>query len=206
MSKRRGWLLTVWAVGLVLPFASLASPGELDPATGRVVALEGAVKINGKLATVGQVIQRGDKIDTGKKGTISVRLPNAAFRATRSTKLTIAELVSKASRLRVKAGRVLSAVIPDTKYEVESPVVVAAVRGTTFFVEVQRATQTYVCVCTGTLELRDLLTRGPRQVLSATHHAANLVKQRGDVNTYESAGMLNHTDKEVEEVESYLRE
>ncbi len=116
---------------------------------------------------VGQLVHAGDVIRTGADGSVELRWarwaggmrikvgPNTTFTVKRS----VVNRSSKdaESRLRVDAGtiwvRIRKALTGKSKFEVETPTAVAAVRGTTFSVTVERDGTSQVTVWKGAVEV-----------------------------------------------------
>lgn len=196
---------TVLSAGLAMSLMPSFAADAKEKATGKVVALDGKVKVNGKPAAVGATVQAGDEIATGKTGTVIIRVPNAALRLSQKTRIKFLDVFSATTRLEVRLGGLLSAVVPGTRYEVRTPVAVAAVRGTTFFVDVPSDTETYGCVCSGTVAFQDTYPGTSKRIVTSSHHAAIRILRQHQTNTVEPATMLKHTDAEVAEVESYLK-
>ncbi len=140
----------------------------------------------------GKLVRAGDIIRTGPNDTVDLRWarwvggmrikvgPNSRFlikKATmnRSTK-------EEESRLRLDAGtiwvRLRDALRPNSKFEVETPTVVAAVRGTIFRVTVDKGGVSRVEVYAGTVDVRGeggaraTLTAGSESEVSATQKGA----------------------------------
>ena len=78
-----------------------------------------------------------------------------------------------------------------------TPVAVAAVRGTEFFVEARADGRTYLCLCEGTLEVSGMPGTGYRKTLRSKHHGSYIFSQHGKRLDRGPWRMENHTDEEI---------
>lgn len=116
---------------------------------------------------VGELVRAGDLVQTGPGASVELRWtrwgggtrikvgPNTRFRVTRSIINTSTK--SEESRLRVDEGRIWvrirKALSGESKFEVETPTVVAAVRGTIFGVTVHGSGASHIEVLEGQVEV-----------------------------------------------------
>jgi len=86
----------------------------------------------------------------------------------------------------------------DHSFFVRTPTAAAGVRGTSFFVKVQDANTTYICMCNGVATL-DLGADPAALDLESSHHVAYwLSADGGGASTVSKAPLLYHTDGDME--------
>lgn len=93
------------------------------------------------------------------------------------------------------------------KFNVITPTVTAAIRGTSFCLKVENDTSTYFCTCNGTIEL---LGKGSSSAesITAAHHSGRRfsLDSKGSLIEDNSVGLLYHEDKGLEEMASVIKE
>ncbi len=168
---------------------------------GEVIFLDGDVSLNGASASIGDSAKSGDILVTGPEAYAEIQFGEAQIlRASENTSLTlngsdsILELDSGAlSVIQSKVKKLTS----NDAWDVSTPHAVAAVRGTTFYMEVENPDSTYFCICNGRIDLKD--TNGNNNlILEASHHrAVRYINKSGSIVT-EDAPMIYHTDEDME--------
>lgn len=128
---------------ILIPRALLRS----DPLQARVIAFRGATTIDGKPALLGATVNEGGQIRTGQNAFLSIGLADGSTitlpsqTTVRVERLRRFRLTNEMERLfRVDDGRTQTEVTPRTngrdRFEMRTPISVAAVRGTDFRVAV----------------------------------------------------------------------
>jgi len=175
-------------MGLLL---ALAVPALAAPA-GRIVTAEGQVRVNGKPASEGAVVSAGDRLTVGSQSRAVVTLASgAAFRLGPQTDLRI-EALGKQTRLALKKGDILTAVRSGSDFRVRAPKVVAAVRGTTFYMQATPVHPSLICICHGKV---DVSAPGrPGRLVDTDQHKVYAVKPASRWIPLEVSG---HTDEEA---------
>lgn len=109
------------------------------------------------------------------------------------------ELRLESRRVTLKFGALLS-VLPKLKrgFAVATPIAVAAVRGTEFFVEAREDGRTYLCLCEGTLEVTGAPGLGYRKAIRSKHHGSYIFSKIGKRLDRGPWRMENHTDADIE--------
>lgn len=144
----------VWQRGLpvqlriLLFFIFFFSPAYVAPleAAVTVSSAQGTVEVlrKGKWMPANRqtVFQEGDLIKTGQDAQIDISVNGkAGIRMTLGTELALKKLAANQTRFELKVGNIIANVKKyenDSKFEVETPVVVLAVRGTQFWGRVDR--------------------------------------------------------------------
>lgn len=118
-----------------------------DPLQAKVIAFRGATTIDGKPAVLGDAVNEGGRIQTGQNAFLSISLADGSTvtlpsqTRVRVERLRRFRLTNEMERLfRVDDGRTQTEVTPRTngrdRFEMRTPISVAAVRGTDFRVAV----------------------------------------------------------------------
>jgi len=170
-------------------------PKGFSAASWRVVSVAG-----GKLSADGKTLKAGDALAANRR--IDLSEGSAVLSFGGAGKLLLkgpAIFFPAGSGARLKSGGLLS-VLPHLggAFRVEAGPIVAAVRGTDFFME-RRGPATYVCLCHGALEVE-----GGRKwkdfhaaLSSASAHSAAVFTAEGAVVTQRKADLEGHTDAEI---------
>lgn len=111
-----------------------------------------------------------------------------------------AELRLGKRQVELKLGRLLS-VLPRLRagFSVSTPVAVAAVRGTEFFVEAREDGRTYLCLCEGALEVTGAPGLSLRKTtLRSKHHGSYIYSKIGKRVDRGPWRMENHSDAEID--------
>lgn len=154
----------------------------------------GTLTAGGKEVTVGaeladSAVLRLDKgkavLDLGDEGRIQMTGP--------------AELRLGDRRVDLKFGKLLS-VLPKLRrgFTVATPLAVAAVRGTEFFIEAREDGRTYLCLCQGTLEITGAPGLGYRKAIRSKNHGSYIFSKIGNRLDRGPWRMENHTDAEID--------
>lgn len=191
-------------IAMILALCALASaPARAKMLTSpyEVISLEG-----GELRAGKKLLKEKDRLAFG------VRHKLAAGRAIiglgSAGKLLLrgpAEFTPQQDALSLRSGALLS-VLPFLKgrFSVRTPTVTAAVRGTDFFIEARKK-ETYVCLCSGALDLTSDDDGRFRLNLQGSRHEAPILLRDGSRVTRTPAAMQGHTDAEIEELKAPAR-
>jgi hypothetical protein len=128
------------------PGSTLRIPADWirqSPAQAVVVAADGEVTLDGRTPRPGEIVTQGARIQTGERGSLSLRFGDGAAMLVQprtavqvETLRTLALSGAERTRLRLDQGRVENAVTPQRKpgaqFEVQTPAAVAGVRGTRY--------------------------------------------------------------------------
>jgi len=94
---------------------------------------------------LGQKLSQNSEIRTGPKGKLDIKVPLGKLRLLGNTNVTIQQLTANTNDLKANNGNILAKVLklgPGQKYRVETPTVVAGVRGTQFWGQVNKEEET----------------------------------------------------------------
>lgn len=171
--------------------ALLAAPAIAAP-SGKLVTADGSVRVNGRPAAAGALVKEGDRLSVGRGSRAVVLLSTgAAFRLGPNSELRVSDLGAR-THLTLKKGDILSAVKTGTKYHVTTPKVVAAVRGTVFYMQSTRVHPSLICICHGKVDV-SAPGKAKRRV-DTDHHKLYAVKPNARWIPLELSG---HTDEEA---------
>lgn len=181
-------MLRLAAVLLLAPGPAFAAHSVF-----RVVSVEGgALTADGKPARPGFPFRDGQALHLdggravlsfGEEGRVLLSGPADLVVEERGASLSFGGLLSVLDRLR-------------GPFSVRTPTAVAAVRGTNFFIEARGKDQTYLCLCSGKIEVSG--AGGFKKTIRASRHSPFLFT-RGEKGVVQSAAhMENHTDAQIE--------
>lgn len=165
--------------------------------------IQGDVKINGKPAAVGDMIQPGDIVTTGADSSATFIIGNSAYLVRENSSLAVGgENDQSENILRMLKGKMLS--VFGGEKTIYTPTAVMGVRGTGLYVEAEPS-RTYLCLCYGAVDV-ECRVSGEKQTLKAAYHESPRYiygsgARSGLINI---APMLNHTDAELILLESLV--
>lgn len=199
---REPW--AAWAGVAVLLASALVSGAGGNPraekAAFRAEVIEvsrGVLTANGRRVSVGFDIGEGSKLQLSKGGRAILRIEGSG-RLRMDGPATL-ELGNRRGRgLSLSKGSLL-AVFPSLRgpFYVEAGNVVAAVRGTDFYLEARSRTQTYLCTCHGAVEVLEKGPGGFKTRISADHHRAYVFHSGRKGLVQSDAPMVGHTDEDI---------
>jgi ferric-dicitrate binding protein FerR (iron transport regulator) len=187
-----------------------ASNVSASPTRGKIVYLEGEVKIDGSAAVIGQQLGAKARIETGPNASCEIVFDEKnALRVSQNAvaSLDFSGIVKEVS---LKKGglssvlRKLGQVAGQDSFRVVSDTAVAAVRGTCFCVWVDEKS-TYVCACNGSVRTIDAKGSNELMISAAHHDARNYVKD-GSAIHIAVAGIEHHSDASMESLAARIGE
>ncbi len=171
---------------------------------GRLDYFEGDVTVNGEPAELGLRVQTGDIVTTGPASAADIIFGERNI--FRLQEETTARLTLDASRQGVRLDRGTFAAVFDElvsagtseedRFLLETSTAVAGVRGTTFFVKVEREDSTFICTCHGSLHLDPADGPSPFTVTNYRHEAYRF-RRSGDQVVVESEIDLYHSSDDL---------
>lgn len=170
-------LITMRAIPILALAALLGGPALAAKGVAfKVASVDGGtLTVGGKEVLVGAELPEGavvrlDKgdavLELGDEGWLQLTGP--------------AEVKFGDRRADIKIGKLLS-VLPKLRrgFTASTPIAVAAVRGTKFFVEARQDGRTYLCLCEGALEVAGAKGLGYRKTLRSKNHASYIFSKIG---------------------------
>lgn len=193
MPTRREVLLGAAAVLLV---SKALAQNRVSPGVNRV---RGEATINGQPAKQGMAVRAGDSVTTGANAEIVFVVDRDAMMLRENSSLSLLK-----SGLRLVSGAVLSVFGPKKRRELRTSTVTIGIRGTAAYLEAEPQ-RTYVCTCYGEAVLEPLAEPRARETVRTTHHEQpRYIMGRGAPQMVTPAPMINHSDAELELLESLV--
>lgn len=168
--------------------------GNLPIAHG-LHSLRGSVTINGKPASAGDLVQKGDAVATGPGGQAIVVIERDAFLLRENSQAVFGADALKQA-LRLVSGKVL-AVFAQGEHRILTTAATIGIRGTAAYVEDVEPERMYFCLCYGESEVQT--AGGQRASYATTHHESPryIYRDAGAAKALVEAPMINHTDAEL---------
>ena len=198
------WIAASAVLGGLLPWRSLHAAGVLAQDAG-IVRMKGKVNVNGKPASVGQLVKLGDQIETMQDAEVVFVVGKDAYlqRGGSRIRLENASGKSAAQVLRLFSGRVL-AVFAKGDSQIKTPTVTLGIRGTGVYVEAD-PDKTYVCLCYGSADYTP--SAQPEHTISQTttyHDKPLWIYADPNKEIMAAAPPINHTDAELTMLEALV--
>ena len=172
-------------------------PAVMAQQRSNVVQMTGDALLNGTRMRPDQVIQTGDRIQTGPGASIIFAMGNASFLVRENTIMSVERgaTLNAVSVLRMVTGAVASVWRKGNNRSIVTPTLTAGIRGTGVYTEVvaEQDNRTYFCNCYGTVELN---SGGAQKVSEAQYHQSFWSQTQGA--PLSPAGAINHSDEELE--------
>lgn len=212
MNLRRRFLKTLAAVGLLGP-AGISGLIRDALANGKVPVrpgfqkLRGDVTVNSKPAREGQLIEPGDTVATGPGGEAIYVIGQDAFLQRENSTINFGTDIAK-NLMRVMTGKILS-VFGKGARTIQVSTATIGIRGTGCYIEDEGSgakARTYFCLCYGSVELTPSAAPQARESYSTKHHdrPVYLYNDTKMPKMSVPAGMVNHTDDELDLLESLV--
>lgn len=183
--------MTTLLLSLVLS-ATVHAASAPGASSLKVLALSGRATLDGQPLQPGGTLPEGLSVqvsggakltlDDGRGGRLLVNGP-ATFKAGKRT-------------LDLSAGGVLA--VLKSAFSVRTKTAVAAVRGTTFYVEARGKTATYVCICDGAIDVTRRGGKFKSKLETKQAHKSFLFDfAKSGAGTQSESPMERHTDEEI---------
>jgi len=179
-----------------------------DAPAGKIEAvvtyLEGDVEIDGSICELGQIVPLGSTVKTGMEGSCEISFGEQNIFRIEEDTITTISIGSGERNISIEKGAIdaiferLSLIGGDNdKFRIQTPSVVAGVRGTVFYIKVEDPNITYLCTCYGTIHQEPADGGSPEDVTSYHHAAYRYIKTPEGVKV-EKAGLLYHDDEAMD--------
>lgn len=206
--SRRLFFKTLGALGfaaLTVPLGPAAAMSEKQYSQG-MQKIEGEVKINGRIAGIGDPVKPGDVIATGEKSLAIFVSGDSAYLLRENTRLELkmeGDDQNRGDLLRLLKGGVLG-VMGRGRKRFETKTAVVGVRGTGLYLT-SEPHRTYLCTCYGEVELMAKAEPKALVRLKTTHHEQpRVIYDSGVERLIEKGPMIDHTDAELILLESLV--
>lgn len=198
MSNRRRFLSHLAAAGLLGSSAVLQRvlASGVDPVPPGLHKVTGDVRVNGRPARQGQLLEVNDLIETGTDGEATYVIGRDAYLQRANSRIQFSGDGAVLRAMRVLTGRILS-VFGRGEKTLTVPTATIGIRGTGCYIEAE-ADRTYFCLCYGSAEVVPKADPSAREVITTTHHDHPIwIDQRPGMPTMSAAGVQNHGDAEL---------
>ena len=171
-----------------------------------MVRVQGNVRVNGKPARRGQVINPGDTVQTGARSQAVFVIGQDAFMLRASSRVETSGKGEFADVLRLATGKLLS-VFSSGARRLETPTATVGIRGTGLYLEAE-AKRTYVCTCYGTVVVAPRDMPKMSETITTKHHEQPRYiyadSSMPEDKMMPKAPVINHTDAELILLESLV--
>jgi hypothetical protein len=194
MPTRRDLLLGAAAILLV---RDALAQGRIQTGVNRV---RGEASINGQPARQGMAVRAGDSVATGPNAELVFVVGRDAMMLRQDSSLALVR-----SGFRLVSGAVLSVFAPGQRKQLLTSTATIGIRGTAAYLEAEPQ-RTYVCTCYGVAVLEPVAEPAARETVRTTHHEQpRYIMARGALQMVMPAPVINHSDAELELLESLVR-
>jgi len=190
---------------ILLTFISCSDSGLLSGGStaGEIQYMEGIVTVNGQAAEIGLDVMDGDTVVTGPNSYVEIKF--GEYRILKADENSHLVLNAEEKTFKLNSGA-LAVVQSKARWfsrkkpwMVETPTMMAAVRGTVYYTKVESPNSVYFCLCNGKIHLED--SEGDSFVdMKAAHHKAVRFIRTDSGMVYQEAPMIYHTDELMESV------
>ena len=167
--RLRKYLLLILFILFTL-FADCINAGEVDKRKAVISFLKGGVKVTTvskeiKKASLAMALYEGDRIDTSENSRVEIKLDEGStIRISANTSIVLSGLkeyeTKRETTVNISSGRIWLNVTKllgkDSKFKIETPVVVAAVKGTVYRADVEKDGKTNVNVYDGEVSVQKI--------------------------------------------------
>lgn len=183
----------------ILAAGLLAAALGADAATAKGPAFKVAAVDGGTLTADGKAVAVG--VELAERAVLALDKGTAVIEFGDQGRMLLtgpADFEFGPGRVLLSRGRLLS-VLDRLKgrFSVQTPVAVAAVRGTEFFVEAREDGRTYLCLCSGALEVTGVPGLSHRKTVRSDHHLSYIYSRHGKRLDRNPWKMENHTDADI---------
>jgi len=159
--------------------------------------------VNGRVAEIGSAVMDGKELVTGPDSYVEIQFGESrVFKAEENSRLVL-DIGEKTIKLGSGALAVVQSKVRwlsrKKPWLVETPTMVAAVRGTVYYTKIESPDGVYFCLCNGKIHLEDSEGRGELD-MEASHHKAVRYIRSSDGIVCSEAPMIYHNDEEMEHV------
>ncbi len=177
-------------------FAEGAKPGGQG-----IFRAKGSVFVNGKPAREGTPVNPGDTVTTGQASEAVFVVGQDAYRQRGNSRVALLSDTLRGG-LRVISGGLL-AVFSKGGRQIETPTATIGIRGTGCYIEAS-AEKVYFCLCYGTASVVPAAAPQQAETITTQHHDHPIYILADGNRSMVPAGVTNHSDAELVELESLV--
>ena len=179
----------------------VAAAGQ-KPLPAGVHEIVGEVRINGRQARPGQLLQAGDRIETGPAAQAIYVVERDAYLQRAGSSVQLIEDNAARRVLRIVHGKLL-AVFGKGEKSLQTPVATIGIRGTGCYIEAEAA-RVYFCLCYGRAEIVAAERPEQRETIETLHHDRPLYLYADASRMIAPATVENHSDAELIRLEGLV--
>ena len=197
---------------MVLVVFSLAASGTREKDSERsdtekieavVTYIQGEVTINNQPGAEGNTVPLGATVKTGEDSAVEITFGSQNIFRVEAETITTIHIGKNERRIQVQKGSIdavferLGMFAGNDQFRVETPSVVAGIRGTVFYINVEKADTTYLCTCHGTVHQEAAGDSVEKDVTAYHHKAYRYIKTDSGVKI-ESGSLIYHDDEAMQ--------
>ena len=185
---------TLGAGGMLGVIQRVLAQGNRPVAPG-IQSIKGEVRIDGKPATLGQLIPPGSTVVTRPGAEVIYVIGQDAFLQRENSTVSFGADLAKAF-FRVLSGKLLS-VFGKGQKNLQVPTATIGIRGTGCYIEAEEKS-VYFCLCYGEAEVRPNADPGHVERIATRYHDHPIMIHHEDnMPMLANAKVINHTDTEL---------
>ena len=200
-------LLCVYMAGISLG-ASGTRENEADTSGSETIEavvtyIQGEVTINNQPGEEGTTVPLGATVETGEGSTVEITFGSQNIFRVEADTITTISIGKKERRIQIQKGSIdavferLSMFAGNDRFRIETPSVVAGIRGTVFYINVEKPDTTYLCTCHGTVHQKAADDTVEKDVTAYHHKAYRYIKSDTGVQI-ESGSLIYHDDEAMQ--------
>ena len=203
---------TLTCIFVLIIIISSCTPKQndtIDTMKADLVFLIGDVTVNNVSAKPGTPIVDGDIIETKAQSSARIKIGEKTLIQIKENSNLVYKMDSE-NALQLNSGwmsGITRGKLLKQEYIIKTPTMIAAVRGTSYCLKVENPKSTYFCTCNGSIHQHGVGDEDNAEVITAIHHSGRRYSAGSDgAITTEVAGMLYHTDADIEEIAKLINE
>lgn len=187
---------------IVYPLAN----GQGESTKARIIFIKGSVLLNGKKAKKGDELKLKDKLETKDKSLCIFKVGSKnIFKIKDNARLIYNITGEKGSHIKLEKGYMggivkYKKILAKDEFKINTPTLIAGVRGTSFAINVESDKQVYFCTCNGTVNFKDKNGKQEHSNTNARHGAERFILQDDGSVKIKKAGLEYHNDDDVEDL------
>ncbi|MCF7947715.1 MAG: FecR family protein [Spirochaetia bacterium] len=204
--------IVLLALITVLVVSSLAASGTREKDSERLdkekidavlTYIQGEVTINNQPGVEGSTVPLGATVKTGEDSAAEITFGSQNIFRVEAETITTIHIGKDERRIQIQKGSIdaiferLGVFADNDRFRVETPSVVAGIRGTVFYINVEKQETTYLCTCHGTVHQEAAEDSVEKDVTAYHHKAYRYIKTDSGVKV-ESGTLVYHDDESMQ--------
>lgn len=206
--NRRGvlkFLTSVTSLLVLIPSKILYAAGQNIVQKDGIYKIKGDVNVNGTKAMEGQIIQNGDKIQTGNKSYLIFIAQRSVYKLRPNSNLDFKVKLEKDKDplhvIGLIRGGLLSVFPPGLRKSINTRTASIGIRGSGAYTQIENG-DTYFCLCYGEAFIKLAGENKVRKSIKTVHHESPvMITSNKKINVHKMKG---HSDKELIFLESLV--